>query len=430
MWLFLCFLCLAAVQGTSAKITVTCETFGGFSPRSSSPPSKVFALKVTQVEDQDHYVLNISWAINIDASIDKLEGTVIESSSEELKCTYSPSIAKTDLTGLEQIWFHYLLYVTHGVEIITVHNFPLPSLGHGLYQKTSVLVPTKAVRTTPSETTAFLASVPSTETTEPDPKRTNIWIIFLGITVALVLLSSCFVISYICRPNIATRFGFKRLFPPPTVPVPVLIVYPAENSAFQLAIVELAEFLQCHGGCKVAIDMWQQEKIAEQGPMRWLAEQVTAADSVLIVSPLAKNTSPQLSFSNPQNNLPVISIPAATHDLYPLILNMVASQAKNASELSKFWVLQLDKKKRSNDLPLELRTCEAFCLMNDLNKLCKKIHGQTSNRKKLSFLQLRRGVDYSEKSTMKLRQAVERNGGKQQSSSKENCLLSPEGSPV
>ncbi|KAF6735526.1 Interleukin-17 receptor B [Oryzias melastigma] len=313
------------------------------------------------------------------ASIDKLEGTVIESSSEELKCTYSPSIAKTDLTGLEQIWFHYLLYVTHGVETITVHNFPLPSLGHGLYETTSVLVPTKAVRTTPSETTAFLASVPSTETTEPDPKRTNIWIIFLGLTAALVLLSSCFVISYICRPNTATRFGFKRLFPPPTVPVPVLIVYPAENSAFQLAIVELAEFLQCHGGCKVAIDMWQQEKIAEQGPMRWLAEQVTAADCVLIVSPLAKN---------------------------------------------------LDKKKRSNDLPLELRTCEAFCLMNDLNKLCKKIHGQTSNRKRLSFLQLRRGVDYSEKSTMKLRRAVERNGGKQQSSSKENCLLSPEGSPV
>lgn len=97
--------------------------------------------------------------------------------------------------------------------------------------------------------------------------------------------------GYICRPNIATRFGFKRLFPPPTVPVPVLIVYPAENSAFQLAIVELAEFLQCHGGCKVAIDMWQQEKIAEQGPMRWLAEQVTAADCVLIVSPLAKNVS-------------------------------------------------------------------------------------------------------------------------------------------
>ncbi|RVE70323.1 hypothetical protein OJAV_G00063190 [Oryzias javanicus] len=408
MWLFLYFICFA-VQETSAKINVTCEPYDEFSPRSDSPASKVSAVKVMPVEDQDHYALNISWAINIDGSINKLQGTMIETTSRELRCSYSPSINETDLSGLEQIWFYYVLYVTHGWEAITVYNFPLPRLGHGLYETASIWVSQKAVRTTPLVTTASLTSVPSTERTEPEPKR--IYIIILGIAAALVLLSSCFVISHICKPNIARRFDFKRLSPPPRVPVPVLIVYPAENSAFQLVIVELAEFLQCHG-CKVAIDMWQQEKIAEQGPMRWLAEQVTAADCVLIVSPQAKNTSSQLSLSNPQNNLPTISIPVAAHNLYPLILNMVASQAKNASELSKFWVLHLDKK-RSNDLPLELRTCKAFCLMKDLNKLCKSW-----------------GVHYSENRTMKLRQAVERNGGKQQSSSKENCLLSSEGAPV
>lgn len=79
--------------------------------------------------------------------------------------------------------------------------------------------------------------------------------------------------------------GFKSLSTSPVVPVPVLMVYSAENSAFQQAVVALAEFLQGHGGCSVAIDIWQQGKIAELGPMRWLVEQIKAADRVLIVCP-------------------------------------------------------------------------------------------------------------------------------------------------
>lgn len=88
-----------------------------------------------------------------------------------------------------------------------------------------------------------------------------------------------------CGANIATSFGFKRLPQSPVVPVPVLVVYPAENSAFQQAVVALSEFLQWHGGCRVAVDIWQQGKIAELGPMRWLAEQVKSSDQVLIVCP-------------------------------------------------------------------------------------------------------------------------------------------------
>lgn len=75
------------------------------------------------------------------------------------------------------------------------------------------------------------------------------------------------------------------------IPVPVLMVYPAENSAFQRGVVALAEFLQWHGGCSVAVDMWQQGKIAELGPMRWLAEQAKAADRVLIVCPQVETVS-------------------------------------------------------------------------------------------------------------------------------------------
>lgn len=53
----------------------------------------------------------------------------------------------------------------------------------------------------------------------------------------------------------------------------------------------LAEFLQWHGGCSVAVDMWQRGHIAKLGPLRWLTEQVKAADFVLIVRPQDKTVS-------------------------------------------------------------------------------------------------------------------------------------------
>lgn len=69
------------------------------------------------------------------------------------------------------------------------------------------------------------------------------------------------------------------------------MVYPAANPVFQQGVVALAEFLQRHGGCNVAVDLWQQGQIAKLGPLRWLTEQVKAAEFVLIVHPQAKTVS-------------------------------------------------------------------------------------------------------------------------------------------
>ncbi|KAG8002816.1 Interleukin-17 receptor B [Nibea albiflora] len=111
----------------------------------------------------------------------------------------------------------------------------------------------------------------------------------------------------LCGANFAKALGFKAVPTSPMVPTPVLMVYPAKNSTFQQAVVALAELLQWHGGCSVAVDMWQQGKIAELGPMRWLAEQVKAADRVLIVCP---QETP--SDSPPNHSLPEPSIPAGS----------------------------------------------------------------------------------------------------------------------
>lgn len=100
---------------------------------------------------------------------------------------------------------------------------------------------------------------------------------------------------------------------------------------------------------------------------------------------------------------------------------MVASCAKNATELAKFRVVQLGEQqdKSSCMLPLELRVCQTFSLMKDLKKLCKCLHGHKQNDKKILNLLCRRGVSYSEKNTLTLRETVEKLRGDQENVSRE-----------
>ncbi|XP_038149963.1 interleukin-17 receptor B [Cyprinodon tularosa] len=251
---------------------------------------------------------------------------------------------------------------------------------------------------------------PTTSTTTTDteiPPTTgikNTSIVAIGVVASLIILSSCIVIYKYCM----TVSDFEIIPLTPMVPVSVVVVYPAESPAFQRAVVALAEFLQWHGGCRVAIDMWQQEKIAELGPLRWLADQVKNADRVLIVSPQAKTTSSLQGHSTPTKSLPEHSIPAAAHDLYPLVLNMVASHAKSATELARFWVVKLHPKnnKKSCVLLPELCTCKIFCLIKDLNKLCKNLHAEKAGKKIWSIL-VKPEAFYNQNSTAKLREAIE-----------------------
>lgn len=66
----------------------------------------------------------------------------------------------------------------------------------------------------------------------------------------------------------------------------LLIVYPAADCAFQHAVTVLAEFLQDCGDVKVVIDMWERERVAEQGLIRWIHTQAELADIILLILPL------------------------------------------------------------------------------------------------------------------------------------------------
>uniref|UniRef100_A0A3Q1EZ08 SEFIR domain-containing protein n=1 Tax=Acanthochromis polyacanthus TaxID=80966 RepID=A0A3Q1EZ08_9TELE len=313
-----------------------------------------------------------------------------------------------------KIWFHFLVKASHGFCDIQAANLPLPPLGSDDPDKYATIVIPR-----PKGKVFFILFIYILSKSKGMEDFFDVIVAVFGSLAGLAILSSCYLIYKNYRSNVAASLGFQNL--PDAVPVPVLVVYPAENSAFQRAVVALAEFLQWHGGCSVAFDMWHQGKVAELGPMRWLAEQVKAADRVLIICPGVETTVQ----CPPHHSFPEPSIPAAARDLYPLILNMVASHAKSAGELAKFWVVQLGERqdKKPSTLAPELRTCRTFRVMKDLKKLCEGLHDARQSDRKISDLLLRPGFSYSEKSAKKLKEAVEMLRGNQTSSSKETQPL-------
>nr|ASU91963.1 interleukin 17 receptor B [Epinephelus coioides] len=404
-----------AAQVTSQEIKVQCHEFNDLPPSSEPSPSELANLTVMLVKVRGEDMLNISWAVNIDGSHEYLTGIrIVISGQTPYHCEYHPAFAKPYLQGS-----------SYGFYVIQAANLPLGPPERFSYKFTMISVPRSATVTSKYVTVptgnlfkyftaAEITSESSKVAVHGDVNFTGTVVAIFGGLVGLIILSSCYIVYKRCGASFATLLGFRKLPTSPVIPIPVLVVYPAENSAFQQAVVELAEFLQWHGGCSVAVDMWQQGKIAELGPMRWLAEQAKAAHRVLIVCP---QPSSQRSHSPLNHSFPEPSIPAAAHDLYPLILNMVASHAKSASDLARFWVVQLGEQqdKKPCNLAPQLMACKTFCLMKDLNKLCRSLHTQSQDGKKMSNLIFRPAIDYSEKCTVNIREAVEKLGGRQSS---------------
>lgn len=220
-----------------------------------------------------------------------------------------------------------------------------------------------------------------------------------GINIEQTLCFEVTISSLISFPDqmygMHSNSHFTELPKATEVTVSVLVVYPAENPVFQRAVLAFAEFLQWHGGCQVAIDMWQHGRLAEQGPMRWLADQAKSVARVMVVSP-----QPNHCHTGPGEH----TVPAAAHDLFPLVLNMVASHAQSPKELAKFWLVHLGKAPERSGLPVELTSCREFSLNRDLEKLCRHLHQQGSRRPGLMF---RSGLAYGEKATGKLKEAVQ-----------------------
>uniref|UniRef100_A0A4W5MUT6 Uncharacterized protein n=1 Tax=Hucho hucho TaxID=62062 RepID=A0A4W5MUT6_9TELE len=116
--------------------SVTCEESEDVIPPEwmeipQASPSRLLALKVAVLpEDFGAIRLNISWAINIDESINYLTGTWIRIGDDTYRCRYQPPFGEVDLRGLEQLWFYYLAPAEPGLHlVISAYNLPIPAEG-------------------------------------------------------------------------------------------------------------------------------------------------------------------------------------------------------------------------------------------------------------------------------------------------------------
>lgn len=338
-------------------------------------PSPLAELSISLSVEDGRNMLNVSWAIAIDSTAKYIEATRVNVGQKTLRCEYVPSIAEAISQGLipnnqEQVWFSEKIRVFPAdLYHVQAANLPLPPPENGPPYKTQALY---SPRQTASQKAPEVKVSTSPNTTPAAPHSLSLTPLLVSIgagsILALALLIFGYVTYKIARSTLSV--GFQKVCSGPQVPV--LLVYPAEGAVFQGAVVALAEFLQEHAGCSVEVDLWQQGSVAKLGPLRWLHEKVQAAHRVLILAPQLCPPPSSLKSSSPGVNAP----PASAQDLFPLALNLLAAQAKNSTDLAKFWVVRFGE---SGLRTPELQPCRSFCLMKDLNKLCRGLRSDRSD---------------------------------------------------
>ncbi|XP_048873768.1 interleukin-17 receptor B isoform X2 [Brienomyrus brachyistius] len=238
----------------------------------------------------------------------------------------------------------------------------------------------------------------ASSTNVPD-NSSSLWIGICCATFAVVLLAAC--ISVLCKAH-GTYSPFPKLLED-SGHVSVLIIYPAKSRAFQRAVVTLAEFLTLHCGCDVIIDVWQRRSVAEKGLLRWLTEHIKSAERVVFTTTKGQGN----TGGRPDSGLADFTVPASVDDMFALALNVLASQAKEGLNCSKYFTVHLGEDLDLKNLPVALTMCRSFRLMTDLDKLCRQLHGNLSRRTtNFPFIGYRLGLLQGQDNTAELRDAI------------------------
>uniref|UniRef100_A0A8C4YCH0 Interleukin 17 receptor B n=1 Tax=Gopherus evgoodei TaxID=1825980 RepID=A0A8C4YCH0_9SAUR len=150
-------------------------------------------------------------------------------------------------------------------------------------------------------------------------------------------------------------------------PVKVLVIYPKEV-CFQHTVLAFAEFLQKHCQSDVIIDVWQKRRIAEQGPVQWLAVQKEIADKIIFLSSSYSITDCDAvcheSIGNHKDN---------SECMFTLAFNFFCSDMKNISSLRKYMVVSFNEINSKDTLPSALNSCPKYCLMKDTDIFCRDL---------------------------------------------------------
>nr|XP_033782500.1 interleukin-17 receptor B [Geotrypetes seraphini] len=147
----------------------------------------------------------------------------------------------------------------------------------------------------------------------------------------------------------------------------VLLIYHKEKTYFQSTVLAFAEFLNDYCRADVILDMWQQERIAEMGPVQWLVAQKDRADKIIFlissernkwVASLAETTACHKD---------------AVNFMFNHALNIFCCDLKNQSSLNKYMVVHFDALNHKDDLLNVLDTCSRYYFMKDIDLFCKDL---------------------------------------------------------
>ncbi|XP_042303401.1 interleukin-17 receptor B [Sceloporus undulatus] len=194
------------------------------------------------------------------------------------------------------------------------------------------------------------------------------------IIAALFLIVCTLAAIFYFKRRHGTAYNWALFYPMvKQTPVTVLVVY-SQDACFQHKVLVFAEFLRecCH--CDVIIDVWQKRKIAETGPVQWLAAQKEIADKIIFLS------SSHTSMDCDSVCQRTIECNKNSECMFTLALNLFCSDLKNQSSFLKYMVVSFNETYPAKSISNLLNSCPKYFLMKDMDSFCRDLYLSPSER--------------------------------------------------
>uniref|UniRef100_A0A7M4FMX4 Interleukin 17 receptor B n=1 Tax=Crocodylus porosus TaxID=8502 RepID=A0A7M4FMX4_CROPO len=393
-------------------------------------PADLYNLSAKFTEDEKEtqfrsYLINISWALSMDASIKELTATKICVTSqgtvrhfECVRCSYTENFSHGSMSPSGFWQFHYTGFPVEPVTNYYIHAYNLPpaNIYEDSSSKTLFLISPgcndhvmkyskscieEGSLWDPNITVCKMeAEVEVNFTTSSLGTRYTVFLSVFQYLFHLCKRICCFtcflqIIPYFpkCQYDCPRRTGtlttlyhyFSKTIMKQTFfhhgnlhqSVKVLVIYPKEV-CFHHTVLTFANFL--HDSCQidVIIDMWQKQKIAEKGPVQWLAAQKETADKIIFLCSSNIGTECDEScYKNIRNHKD------NSDCMFALAFNLFCSDLKNQSSLHKYLVVSFNEINSKDTLPTALKICPKYYLMKDIDNFCRHLsiqHSQTNGK--------------------------------------------------
>nr|XP_056703007.1 interleukin-17 receptor B [Euleptes europaea] len=187
--------------------------------------------------------------------------------------------------------------------------------------------------------------------------------------LAAVFVKVCVIAAVV---YVKKRHGIVTMWPffHPAVqqmPVKILVIYPPDVCIHH-TVLAFAEFLRERCQSDVVVDVWQKRRIAEIGPVQWLAIQKELADKVIFLSP--SHTGPACDSACKRS----VGHSENSECMFTLAYNLFCSDWKNQSSLHKYMVVSFSDAHSMRTLPSALTICPKYFLMKDFDSFLRELY--------------------------------------------------------